>query len=148
MSHVSREKGRGFTLIEIMLVVMIIGILAGFAVPRFARRGVAARITKAKADVSTMCTLLDSFQLDTGRYPTTDEGLKALMERPGSLPPTSEWVGPYMRELPNDPWGKPYQYRCPGEVALDYDLWSYGPDGVEGGGDDIWNVQKSDDAGR
>lgn len=131
----------GFTLIEIMLVVIIIGILAAFMIPRFAGRSEKAKIVKAEAEISAISTALDALELDIGRFPTTEEGLQALMEKPSSLAAEIQWDGPYLRQLRSDAWGNPYQYRYPGEFAVDYDLWSFGPDGQNGTEDDIRNVQ-------
>lgn len=125
-----------------MLVVIIIGTLAAVIVPRFAGKQQRAKEAKAKTDIATLTAALDAFELDVGRYPTTDEGLDALMQKPASLGPEVEWDGPYIRELKLDPWAHEYQYRYPGEFAVDYDVWSLGADGEEGGDDDIRNVSE------
>jgi general secretion pathway protein G len=135
------HRRRGFTLIEIMLVVIIIGVLAAMVVPRLARRTEQAKVARAKADIDANLSIaIDLFELDNGRYPTTQELLQALAQAPPGL---DTWQGPYLKKAsPVDPWGKPYVYRSPGEHNTnDYDLFSMGPDGVEGGGDDIanWN---------
>ncbi|MBI4355515.1 MAG: type II secretion system major pseudopilin GspG [Candidatus Omnitrophica bacterium] len=124
-----------------MLVVIIIGVLAAMVVPRLARRTEQAKVARAKADIDANLSIaIDLFELDNGRYPTTQEGIQALAQAP---PGMETWQGPYLKKaLPVDPWGKPYVYRAPGEHNTnDYDLFSTGPDGVEGGGDDIanWN---------
>lgn len=137
----AKKNQLGFTLIEIMLVVIIIGTLAAVMVPRFAGKQQRAKITTTQADIATVSAALDAFELDVGRYPTTDEGLQALMVKPSTLGPEIEWDGPYVKELKPDPWSHNYQYRFPGEVAVDYDLWSFGPDGQDGGSDDIRNVR-------
>lgn len=130
-----------FTLIEIMLVVIIIGTLAAVMVPRFAGKRQKAQIAKAKTEIASLGAALDAFEIDTGKFPSQDEGLDALLQRPASLAPEIEWDGPYMREVTFDPWGSEYQYQYPGEFAVDYDLLSFGPDMQEGTEDDLMNVQ-------
>ncbi len=133
------EEDRGFTLVELMLVVIIIGLLVAMVAPRLAGRSQQARIATARADINANLSVgLDLFEFDNGRYPTTEEGLKALLTPP---PNALRWKGPYLKKaIPLDAWGLPYQYRSPGKQNTeDYDLFSYGPDSVEGGGDDITN---------
>jgi len=137
-------EGKGFTLIELMLVVIIIGVLIAMVVPRFAGRSEQARRAAARADIeANIAVALDLFELDNGRYPTTDEGLQVLITQPSGL---DNWRGPYLkkRRTPKDPWGNPYIYTSPGTHNPDYDLASYGPDGVEGGGDDITNWEEAE----
>lgn len=133
----------GFTLIELMLVVIIIGILVAMVVPRLAGRSEQARVAAAKADIeSNIALALDLYELDNGHYPTTEQGLISLVTQPTSAPEPTNWNGPYLKKkkVPNDPWGRAYIYTCPGiHNQDDYDLYSYGPNGVEGGGDDIPN---------
>ena len=127
-----REKRRenGFTLIEILVVIIIIGLLAALVGPRLFGKVSTARLSAAKAQIELFGTALDTFRLDVGKYPTTEEGLKALREKPSGV---EGWNGPYLRkEIPLDPWKKPYMYKSPGEHG-DYDLISYGLDGTEGG---------------
>jgi general secretion pathway protein G len=128
----------GFTLIELLLVLVILAVLAAVVVPKFTKRSEQARVAAAKTDISNLDTAFDAFEVDTGRYPTSDEGIKALMEQPSNA---KDWKGPYLKRLVlNDPWGNPYVYRCPGQHNTSgYDLYSFGPDGQEGGGDDIDN---------
>ena len=132
----------GFTLVELLLVLLIIGILAGIVVPRFAQRSEEARGAAARADVlGNLPTALDLYELDSGHFPTTEQGLSALVARPTTPPIPTRWNGPYIRgSIPLDPWGRPYVYRRPSRHGgPDYDLFSLGPDGAEGGGDDIGN---------
>lgn len=142
--HLKRRYERGFTLIEVLLVMVILTVLAAVVVPKFTKRSEQARITAANTDIANLEVALDSFEVDIGRYPTTSEGLEALVEQP-SLSRPSSWKGPYIkRGVPNDPWGNLYVYNMPGENnTAGYDLYSYGPDGQEGGSDDIdnWSVR-------
>ena len=141
MSMKALTNHRGFTLIELMLVIIIIGILVGMIAPRLTGRSQQARLAAVQADINAhLSAALDLFELDNGRYPTTAEGLQALRIAP---PGVSRWKGPYLkRPIPNDPWGRPYVYRSPGQHNKeDYDLVSFGPDGVEGNADDITNWQ-------
>jgi general secretion pathway protein G len=126
---------KGFTLIELLLVMVILAILAGVIVPKFVGRSEQAKESAAKADLATIKIQLEAFETDNTRFPTTEEGLMALVEKPAADLPG--WKKPYIDKLPNDPWGHPYIYRCPGSNGKDYDLLSGGPDGHEGGTDDI-----------
>ncbi len=130
MGKGKRIKKRGFTLIELMIVIIIIGLLAGLVGPKLFGKLTQAKQKAAKAQIELFGTALDAFRLDVGRYPTTEEGLKALREKPSGV---EEWKGPYLpKDIPLDPWGRPYIYKCPGDHG-EYDLLSYGLDGVEGG---------------
>jgi general secretion pathway protein G len=125
-----RRRERGFTFFEILVVVTIIGLLAALVGPRIWHRISGAKQSAAKAQIELFGTALDAFRLDTGRYPTTEEGLAALREKPSGV---DNWYGPYLpKEIPVDPWKNPYVYKCPGDHG-DYDLISYGADKVEGG---------------
>jgi general secretion pathway protein G len=124
---------RGFTLIEIMVVVVIMGILAALVVPKLMGRTDDARITAAKQDVATLMQALKLYKLDNQRYPTTGQGLQALTVRPTTGPAAPGWKsGGYLDRLPKDPWGNPYQYLSPG-VKGEVDVFSYGADGQPGG---------------
>ena len=124
---------RGFTLIEIMVVVVIMGILAALVVPKLMGRADDARITAAKQDIATLSQALKLYKLDNQRYPTTEQGLQALVSKPASGPAANGWKsGGYIDKLPKDPWGNQYQYLSPG-VKGEVDIFSYGADGQPGG---------------
>ncbi|CAN5921427.1 type II secretion system major pseudopilin GspG [soil metagenome] len=131
----SRRTGacasRGFTLIELMVVLVIIGVLAALIVPNVLERADEARVTAARTDVNNLMQALKLYKLDNQRYPTGEQGLQALVARPsvGAIPPN--WK-PYLDKLPNDPWGRPYQYASPG-LKGEVDVYSFGADGVIGG---------------
>ena len=126
-----RRPVAGFTLLELLVVVLIIGLLAGFVAPRYFNQVGKSEINVAKAQIDALEKALDQYRLDTGHYPTTELGLGALVQKPPSEP---KWAGPYLRkDVPLDPWGKPYVYKVPGEKGGDFDLVSYGKDGQPGG---------------
>ena len=123
----------GFTLIEIMVVIAIIGILATLIVPKIMGRPDEARATAAKHDVGTLVQAFKLYRLDIGRYPTTEQGIRALVEKPTSEPVPQNWkAGGYLDSIPKDPWGNPYQYANPGTHG-EIDVFSYGSDGKPGG---------------
>ena len=126
---------RGFTLIEIMVVVIILGLLAVLVAPRVIGRLATAKDKTARAQIELLGTALDTYRLDNGAYPTTAQGLDALWKAPTTAPVPRNWAGPYLKKrVPADPWGNPYVYRSPGESNPDsYDLTSLGRDGAPGG---------------
>lgn len=132
---------KGFTLIELMIVVIIIAALSAMVVPRLSNRSEQAKITVAEADINSNIGLaLKLYKLDNGRYPTTAQGLQALLSKPSSSPAPKNWNGPYLETEPLDPWKIEYSYKSPGaNNASSYDLYSIGPDGVENNEDDIKN---------
>lgn len=124
-----RAKASGFTLIEIMVVIVILGILAALVVPKFMSEPEKAKIVKTKMDIRALESALEMYKLDNGVYPTTDQGLRALVTQPTSSPVPSNWKsGGYIKDLPKDPWNNPYQYLNPG-VHGEIDIFSYGPGG-------------------
>ncbi len=131
LRRVGRHRTRGFTLIELMVVLVIIGVLAALIVPNVLNRADDARVTAARTDVNNLMQALKLYKLDNQRFPTAEQGLKALVAKPtaGAVPPN--WK-PYLDKLPNDPWGRPYQFANPG-VKGDIDVYSLGADGVVGG---------------
>jgi general secretion pathway protein G len=145
MRHGAKQRERGFTLFELLVVITILGLLAALVAPKFFGKVSEAKQKTAKAQIEMFGTALDTFRLDVGRYPTMEEGLKALREKPSGA---EGWQGPYLpKEIPVDPWRRPYVYKCPGEHG-DYDLISYGLDGVEGGEGENQDVVNWKDIGR
>jgi general secretion pathway protein G len=121
---------RGFTLLELLVVMVTIGLLAGYVGPKYFAQVGKSETKVAKAQIDALEKALDQYRLDTGRYPTSEQGLAALNQKPANEP---RWAGPYLKkDVPPDPWGQPYTYRAPGEHG-EYDLFSYGKDGQAGG---------------
>jgi general secretion pathway protein G len=129
----------GFTLVEILVVITIIGLIMGLVGPRVLGYLGQSKVKAAQIQIESFASALDLFYLDAGRYPSSPEGLTALVRRPGA---TTSWNGPYLKngQVPNDPWGHPYIYRAPGERGP-YDIISYGSDGLEGGTDTAADIR-------
>jgi len=130
------RKLAAFTLIELMVVIVILGILAAFVVPRITKRPEDARVTKAKIEISNLEQALELYYLDNGSYPSSEQGLESLVKKPSSGDEPQNWrEGGYLvkSRLPKDPWGNDYMYVSPGTHNQDYDLYSLGKDGQEGG---------------
>jgi general secretion pathway protein G len=124
------KQSRGFTLLELLVVMVIIGLLAGYVAPRYFAQIGKSEVKAAKAQIDAFEKALEAYRLDTGHYPTTDQGLDALMKPAAG---EAKWQGPYLKKaVPPDPWGKPYLYKHPGEHG-DFDILSYGRDGKPGG---------------
>lgn len=144
MSNKKRLHKKGFTLIELMIVIVILGLLSTVIVPRILHRPEEARRVKAKVDIKNIESALALFKVDTGRFPTTSEGLEVLVSNPGIKGYNPDG---YLDKIPKDPWGNEYIYICPGIHGKDYDLESYGKDGEDGGtGADAdiesWNLEE------
>ncbi|MGV6807679.1 MAG: type II secretion system major pseudopilin GspG [bacterium] len=129
-SYANRQKNRGFTLIEIMVVLIIIGLLAAIVVPSVMDRPDEARKIKAQQDIRALESALKLYRLDNYRYPRQSEGLDALVKKPSTA---KNWKGPYVDNLPGDPWDEPYRYRIPGRDDRAFDIYTYGADAQEGG---------------
>jgi general secretion pathway protein G len=137
MQHRRENSERGFTLLELLVVMVIIGLLAGYVGPKYFAQVGKSEVKTAKAQIVALEQALDQYRLDTGHYPTTEQGLSALFVKPGDEP---KWDGPYLKkETPPDPWGKPYLYKQPGDHG-ELDLFSYGKDGQPGGSDDAADI--------
>lgn len=129
-----RRRAGGFTLIEVMIVVVILAILAAIVVPRVMDAPERARVTRAKADIQSITSALHLYKLDNYTYPTTQQGLKALVEKPNTPPIPPNWHQ-YLSKVPQDPWGKPYKYLFPGTHNEPFDVWTDGPPGAAAKGD-------------
>jgi general secretion pathway protein G len=124
------SRNAGFTLLELLVVLVILGLLAGYVAPKYFAQVGKSEVKTAKAQIDALEKALDQYRIDTSRYPSTEQGLAALNTKPAD---EARWDGPYLKKaVPNDPWGKPYQYRSPGEHG-EIDLYSFGRDGVPGG---------------
>jgi general secretion pathway protein G len=131
MRQPRRNRQAGVTLIEMLVVLMIIGLFAALVAPRMFKKSDAARVTAARAQINSFMTALGAYKLDTGIFPTTEQGLQALRDRPTGL---TQWDGPYLpQEIPVDPWARAYVYKFPGEHGDEPDIISYGGDGQPGG---------------
>jgi general secretion pathway protein G len=130
-SRSERKRARGFTLIELIVVIIILGLLAALVVPRLFKHLAQAKVVAAKTQIDAFQTALGAYKLDTGTFPTTEQGLQALRTLP---PGVTNWNGPYLpKEIPVDPWGHPYIYKYPGDHGDEPDIISYGPTGQLGG---------------
>ena len=136
--HSQPYRGNGFTLIELLVVLVILGLLAGLVGPQVLRYLGGAKSDTARLQIEELGAGLDLYHLETGRYPTTEEGLSALVEQPAGI---SNWNGPYLKKktVPGDPWGNEYHYRSPGEHGM-YDLYSLGQDNMEAGEGDAADI--------
>jgi general secretion pathway protein G len=147
MRIAKRRNQRGFTLIELMIVIVIIGILATLLIPRIMERPEEARRIKAKADIKTIESALKLYKIDSGTYPTTEQGLEALIKKPETSPVPKKWrEGGYLEgnAVPKDPWSNTYYYTSPGPDGRDYEIISYGNDGEPGGTGRDADVSSSD----
>ena len=143
---ITNKKQTGFTLIEVMAVVVILGLLVTLVVPKVLGQQEKAQIQKAKIDINMLSSALTMYKLDNYNFPSTSQGLEALVNKPSGTPAAPNWRSGYVSRLPKDPWGNPYLYLAPGSKSQDYDVWSYGADGKRGGtgpAEDIgnWNIE-------
>lgn len=141
MQYMNRKRrNRGFTLVELLLVMVILAVLAAVVIPRMVGRGEQAKESRAKTDIANIETALGAFEVDTGSFPTNEQGLQALVTNPG----VQNWHGPYLQHPPVDPWGNAYVYKNPGtQNASSYDLFTTGKDGKDTGGNAINNWSTS-----
>lgn len=139
MTMNKKMRRGGFTIIELLLVMVILAVLAAVVVPKFVGRSEQAKLTAADSDITSIETMLDAYEIDMGGYPQTDDGIEMLVDKP-SGDEGDNWHGPYLDEFPIDPWGNEYVYEYPGrENEYGFDLSSAGPDGQDGNDDDIHN---------
>jgi general secretion pathway protein G len=136
---------KGFTFLEIMFVVVIIGILIGIAVPQFTGKAKKARIMSTQANMKTIDTALSQYEMNVGAFPSSEQGLQALIKCPSDVP-EDDWDSAYLKDLPKDAWKQPYIYKSPGEHNQEYDLYSTGPDRQEDTEDDIKNWKDEEDS--
>ena len=135
-----QQRQQGFTLIEIMVVVVILGIFAALVVPQVMSRPDQAKVTVAQGDIKAIAAALDMYRLDNHVYPSTQQGLEALVKKPSGMPAAKNWnKDGYLKRLPVDPWGNPYQYLAPGSQGP-FDLYSLGADGKEGGSENAADI--------
>lgn len=146
MRQIQRKAVRrgAFTLLEVLMVIVILGVLAALIVPQFAGTQKRAEIDLTRTQIKTLASDLERFKLHVGRYPTSDEGLAALLTKPDDEEAAAKWAGPYIKQPAKDAWQRDLRYESPGRYNEDsYDLWSLGPDGQDGTDDDITNWEKS-----
>jgi general secretion pathway protein G len=139
------KTSHGFTLIEVLVVLFILASLASVSVVAYQGRMAKVRVDQTTIYIKTLTSAIESYELAVGRFPTTEQGLNALLTPPSDLPNPAKWSGPYLKDNAptEDPWGSPYQYVCPGTRTRDgFDVWSRGPDGNDGTEDDIGNWTK------
>ena len=140
----SHNRNRGFTLIEIMVVMVILGLLVAIVAPNIMGRSDQAKVTVAETQLSNIANALDLYRLDNSHYPSTQQGLEALVSKPSGSPEPKNWNSDgYLKSVPEDPWGSEYQYVSPGTEGP-YDLYSYGSDGQEGGDGDDGRTERAD----
>ena len=141
--HRAHRRVRGFTFLEIMVVVVIMGILAAIVVPNFMGGVDDAKVNTTRVNIKNICAALELYKLDNNRYPTTEQGLQALVEKPTTDPVPQHWRHQYLPEVPLDGWQHPFTYVCPGPKSP-YEVRSYGPDGVPDTADDLRNTDPAD----
>ena len=138
-TKLNRRRNEGFTLTELLVVVIILGVLAATIIPQFIGTTQQAKVAAAQSTIATLKSALERFNLNMDRYPTTEEGLKVLVEPPSDG--DKKWKGPYIESVISDPWKNPYHYRSPGTRGkARYDVWSNGADGAEGGEDEAADI--------